>query len=242
VIVAAAVCPHPPLLFRELNGAEDAVAPLRAVCLDTVRDVVDAAERVVLVGGADTGRVWEPSAGQRAGEFGGPGPRAEDPDLPLSLRVGRRLLDEVGWQGPVDPLSVPWDASGEDVRAIAADLVGRPERLGVIALGDGSARRGPTAPGFIDERAFPFDDGLAAALERGDARALLELDHRLAAELMVLGRAAFAVLGALAVLQLGESDGLKPELRYRDDPFGVSYFVARWSFPELSERTAPLTA
>lgn len=240
MIVAAAVCPHPPLLFRELNGAQDAVADLRATCLETVRDVVDGAERVVLVGGAGTARAWDPGVEALAGEFGGPGPRPVGA-LPLSLRVGRRLLDEVGWTGPVDPLSVPWDATDDDVRALATQLVSRPERLAVVALGDGSARRGPTAPGFIDDRAFPFDDGLAEALARGDARALLALDPRLAEELMVLGRAAFAVVGALALTQLGEADGLKPELRYRGDPFGVSYFVAHWRFPELSARATAMT-
>jgi hypothetical protein len=232
VILSAAVCPHPPLLFRELGGAEDAVVALRAACLDTVRDVVADVDRVVLVGGADHGQVWDPALGTEVGEFGGTRlPAAGRSALPLSLRVGRRLLDEVGWTGPLDPMSVPWDATGGQVRALAEDLVARDERLGVVTLGEGSARRGPTAPGFIDERAFPFDDQLAAALERGDARALLSLDARLATELMVLGRAAFAVLGALALVQLGDQDGLVPELRYRDDPFGVSYFVARWSFP-----------
>ncbi len=232
MILSAAVCPHPPLLFRELAGIEDAVAALRAACLDTVRDVVADVDRVVLVGGADHGQVWDPELGTEVGEFGGTRlPAAGRSALPLSLRVGRRLLDEVGWTGPLDPMSVPWDATGGQVRALAEDLVARDERLGVVTLGEGSARRGPTAPGFIDERAFPFDDELAAALERGDARALLSLDARLATELMVLGRAAFAVLGALALVQLGDQDGLVPELRYRDDPFGVSYFVARWTFP-----------
>lgn len=234
MIVSVAVCPHPPLLFRELGGAQDAVAALRSACLQTVRDVVGGAERVVLVGGAGTGRSWDPSLTVRAHDFGGPrhGAGPAGSGLPLSLRVGRRLLDEVGWTGPVEPVSVPWGATEAEVRALAAELVRRPDRLGVVALGDGSARRGTTAPGFLDDRAFPFDDALAAALERGDARALLALDPRLAEELMVLGRAAFAVLGALALQQLGESNGLVPELRYRGDPFGVSYFVARWSFPD----------
>lgn len=239
--MAAAVCPHPPLLFRELNGAQDAVANLRAACLRAVEEVVEGAERVVLVGGGRTAQAWDPGVEAHVAEFGGPGPRTVGPALPLSLRVGRRLLDEVGWTGPVEPLSVPWDATDSEVQVLAASLVSRPERIGVVALGDGSARRGPTAPGFIDERAFPFDDGLAEALARGDARALLDLDRRLAEELMVLGRAAFAVVGALALTQLGEADGLRPELRYRDDPFGVSYFVAQWRFPDLSARATAIT-
>ncbi len=233
MILAAAVCPHPPLLFRELDGAQDAVRALREECLRTVRDVVARADRVVLVGGAETGRSWDEALVPQVRDYGGRGPRPVTRSAaPLSLRVGRRLLDEVGWTGPVEPVSVAWDATEAEVREVAVDLAGRPERLGVVTLGDGSARRGPTAPGFIDDRAFLFDDELAAALAGGNARALLELDARLAQELMVLGRAAFAVLGALALAQLGESEGPDSELRYRGDPFGVSYFVARWSFPE----------
>ncbi len=229
MILAAAVCPHPPLLFRELNGAQDAVAPLREVCRETVRAAVAGAERVVLLGGADSARTWDPALPPPVHRYGGPRP-ATGNALPLSLGVGRRLLDEVGWTGAVEPVSVAWDATAADAEGLARDLVARPGRLAVLTLGDGSARRGPTAPGFIDERSFGFDDAIADALARGDAQALLGLDPRLGQELMVLGRAAFAVLGALALAHPAGPGVVAPELRYRDDPFGVSYFVATWSF------------
>ncbi|MGN6132380.1 MAG: class III extradiol dioxygenase subunit B-like domain-containing protein [Nocardioidaceae bacterium] len=227
MILAAAVCPHPPLLFRELGGTQDAVAALREACRESVRDAAAGADRVVLVGGAASTRAWDPALPPPVHRYGGARPPAGGV-LPLSLGVGRRLLDEVGWSGAVEPVSVAWDATAADAEALAGDLARRSERLAVVALGDGSARRGTTAPGSLDERAFGFDDAIAGALAGGDAQALLDLDPRLAAELMVLGRAAFATLGALALA--GSSGAVAPALRYRDDPFGVSYFVAGWTF------------
>ena len=97
----------------------------------------------------------------------------------------------------------------------------------LLVLGDGSTRRGEKAPGYLDERAFGFDDLVAQALSDGDAEALRDLDVALAAELMVLGSTALRVLGAVA---LHHPEPPEPALAYRDDPFGVSYFVATWRF------------
>lgn len=96
-------------------------------------------------------------------------------------------------------------------------------------LGEGSTRRGQSAPGFLDDRAFGFDDSLAAALAGGDAEALLDIDVRLAEELMVLGRPAVQVLAGVAATTGPVAEAV---LDYRDDPFGVTYLVARWRFSE----------
>ena len=52
-IVAAAVCPHPLLMFRELGGAVDPVAEARAASLAAVAAVAAAADEVVVVGATD---------------------------------------------------------------------------------------------------------------------------------------------------------------------------------------------
>jgi hypothetical protein len=128
---------------------------------------------------------------------------------------------------------VPWDAADGELDAVVGqlrDLAGRSGSLAVLLLGDGSTRRGDKAPGFLDPRAFPFDDAVAQALSDGDAPALRGLDVDLARDLMVGGRSVFRLLGAL-----GHPDGPgAAELTYRDDPFGVSYFVARWTVGDLS--------
>jgi hypothetical protein len=229
VIVAAAVCPHPPLLFRELTGQQDVAAELRAACLSVVGAAISASpDLVVVVGGAVESAAWDASLPVGVRGFGTTGPR-DGPGLPLSLAVGKRLLLEAGWSGPVQMTAVGWTASLDEVTQVAEKLAGRPERIALVVLGDGSARRGEKAPGYIDDRAFPFDEAIGRSLASGDPDALLGLDPTLAEELMVGGRAAFQTLASVVRLQESRP---KAEVVYVDDPFGVMYFVALWNLAE----------
>ena len=92
-------------------------------------------------------------------------------------------------------------------------------------VANGSARRSEKAPGHLDERAAAYDAELEKALRAGDVDALRALDPGLAEELMVGNVAGFARLGELL------TPGLAPEVDYADDPFGVQYWVMRWSLP-----------
>lgn len=219
-----ALCPHPPLLLRELTGREDVAAELRAACLDAVARLLATGPReVVVLGGHDSGGPVDPGLPLDVRSFGTTHPRVAGPALPLSLGVGRRLLDESGWSGPTTMTALAWDAEAGALDPLAEELAGR-SGVAVLLLGDGSARRGEKAPGFLDERAFGFDDAIAQALARGDAPALRDLDARLARELMVGGRSVLRLLG-----RLGERRGLaEAALLHRSDPFGVSYLVASW--------------
>ena len=174
VIVAAVVSPHPPLLLRELTGRVDVAAGLRATAVSALAGATASApDVVVVVGGDDTGGAWDPGLPLDVRRFGTTGARPSPgtPALPLSLAVGRRLLDEAGWSGPTRMHAVARDASAADVDALAGELTRPGERAVLLVLGDGSARRGEKAPGYLDERAFAFDDELAGALEKGDAAA-----------------------------------------------------------------------
>ena len=224
--VPVVLCPHPPLLLRELTGATDLAADLRAACVAAVGDLVAAGPgEVVVVGGADEPGVVAADLPVDVRRFGTPhAAPVAGPALPLSLGVGRRLLDEAGWGGPTAMRAVPWDASAADLEVLADDLAGRRGEAGLLLLGDGSARRGEKAPGFLDARAFAFDDAVAAALETGDAATLDGLDADLARDLMVGGRSVRRLLGTLG-RRLGVA---RATLAHREDPFGVSYFVARW--------------
>ena len=94
-------------------------------------------------------------------------------------------------------------------------------RVALLAMGDGSTRRGPAAPGYLDERAARSTTRCERAVRDGDMAALAGLDPDLARDLMVTGRAAWQVLaGAFA--------GARPatEISYAADPFGVAYLVA----------------
>ena len=233
--VSAVLCPHPPLLLRELTGAADVASDLRAACVGAVRGMLDGEPAVVVVAGGDgTARSWDASLQPDVRRFGTTGARTpRGGSLPLSLGVGRRLLDEAGWAGTTKLVSVPWDAADAELDTFVdqlRDLAGRSGPVGLLLLGDGSTRRGDKAPGFLDPRAFPFDDAVAEALATGDAQGLRDLDVDLARDLMVGGRSAFRLLGAVG-LAGGSVDAA---LAYRDDPFGVSYFVARWAVAGLT--------
>lgn len=228
VITAAAICPHPPLLVRELGGSQDPLAELRGAAVTAVREVTSGAERVVVVGPDDRAGSWDASLPEDVRRFGTTGERTTS-GLPLPLAIGRRLLRDADWSGPVELRAVARHTDDDAVEAMAAELAARPDGTVVVLLGEGSARRGDSAPGYLDERAFSFDDCLATALADGDARALCDIDTDLAEDLMVFGATSFRILGALALHQMARG-GAEPsgELTYRADPFGVSYLVGTW--------------
>ncbi len=232
VIRTVVVCPQPPLLFRELAGRHDAAHEVRDACLAALRQALSPApDVVVVVGGEAATAVRDGSLAPAPELFGGPHPSGGGPravGLPLSLGVGRRLLDEAGWQGPTRLQGVARGAALEEVEQVARSLAGADRTTVLLVLGDGSARRGVHAPGYVDERAFDYDEQTACALANGDVVALLERDVGLAEELMVSGRAALQVMAAAVRAQ---GTPVRAEISYRDDPFGVMYVVATWHLP-----------
>lgn len=241
MLVAAAVCPCPPLLVPEAAaGAAPELDGLRAACDEALRTVLDAEpELIVVVGpGAAADSAWHDQGAPGslrpygvavdvrlgAAGAGGAGVPVLRSPLPLSLTVGAWLLERAGWRGPVRGLEVgegrEWPANSEDGVRVAA-LAGR---VGLLVMGDGSARRDLKAPGYLDERAEEADAGIAAALTRtGSGHFLPWLDADLARELMISGRSPWQVLDGAA------DAGLGGRLLYDEAPYGVGYFVASWS-------------
>lgn len=227
MIVGTAVCPHPPLLLRALTGGQDPAAQVRQASQEALAVLAELEPEVlVVVGGADTvGTHQGTTVPERT--FGGVGPHVGRSEaLPLSLGIAQRLLEEGRHRVPVQMWSVAWGAGSDQITSVAEELVGRPERVGLLVMGDGSARRGPKAPGHLDERAFAFDESVRRALAEGDAEALLGLDADLADELMVAGRAAWQVMAEAVRLQ---GVPVRAEVLYADDPFGVMYLVGTWT-------------
>jgi hypothetical protein len=136
--------------------------------------------------------------------------------------VGRALLDASSWSGPVALQGIAAGAPPAECARLGAALADGASTT-LLVMGDGSARRGPKAPGYVDERARIFDDRATRALSRADVGALAALDPDLAAELLVAGRAAWQVLAG--ALGQGSAAG---RLLLADDPFGVLYLVLTW--------------
>jgi hypothetical protein len=235
MLVAAALCPAPPLLARELTGADPVLPELRQACREAVDDLLRAdADIIVIVGVGSEDRAFDPSARLDVTAYA-PGLRdqvraagwaATDslPALPLPIGLGSRLLDEAGYHGRRELQSVSEGTPSTSCAALGARLAEAAPRVALLVMADGSARRSRRAPGYLDVRAEPFDADVGRAIRTGDMRALLALDGALAAELMATGRPAWQVLaGAMA--------GRRPScvVRYDDDPFGVAYLVASLS-------------
>jgi hypothetical protein len=226
VITSAALCPWPPLLVRELTGADPVLPELRTACAEAVAALLRASPEVVAVVGPGTATTSWPGNGRLNIAAFGPGATApgtaERPELPPAPGIGAYLLDQAGYQGERLIWSVSADEPVAGCRKLGADLAGGSARTALLAIGDGSARRGPRAPGHFDERAAAFDAEAERAVRAGDLTALLDLDPALARELMATGRPAWQVLaGALEGMA-----GLAAEVQYAGDPFGVAYLVA----------------
>ncbi|MGR8007837.1 hypothetical protein [Streptomyces hypolithicus] len=250
MLVAAAVCPCPPLLVPEVAaGAAPELDAARAACADSLG--VLAASRpdlLVVVGSAGPGEASTYPQGATGsfrgfgvdvtvrldtfrafpGTDGGSAPvsgTVVGQELPQSLAVGAWLLTREQWSGaPVEALGVaertPADLCADQGRGLAT----RVERVALLVMGDASACRTLKAPGYLDERAEAFDARAAHALAAADPAALLALDAGLAYELKAAGRAPWQVLAGAA-----QGAGLGGQLLYEDAPYGVGYFVALWS-------------
>ncbi|MFF0436403.1 class III extradiol dioxygenase subunit B-like domain-containing protein [Streptomyces sp. NPDC004327] len=235
MLVAAAVCPCPPLLVPAVAaGAAAELAEARTACSDALGVLAASRpDRLVVVGPAAEGARGVFAAGS-AGSFSGfgvdltvrlgSGPGGERP-LPASLAVAAWLLEATDWAAaPVEGLGVGERLEADRCAAAGREIAGSAERVAVLVMGDGSACRTVKAPGYLDERAEGFDAATARALGEADTAALLALDERLAYELKAAGRAPWQVLAGAA-----EGADLAGRLLYEDAPYGVGYFVAAWS-------------
>jgi hypothetical protein len=223
VIVGAASCPHPPLLLPGVTGgAVPEVEELRAACRAAVEDLVAAVpDVVVVVGGASETRTWPVGTASPRHFFApGPSPGHSGEVLPLSLAVARDLLAF----RPVELHGVDAALPVDDCRAYGRQLAGRPERIGLLVMADGSARRGPKAPGYSDHRAQATDRSFEEALRAGDPEPLLKLEPDVADDLLIGGRAAWQVLSGAC-----ETLAVRSTCQYSDDPFGVWYPVYVWT-------------
>jgi hypothetical protein len=222
--VAVAFCPSPPLLLPDVEGrgAPD-TAELRRACAEAV-DLMLAVrpEVVVVVGGGPPAGVRF-GAGDR-GSLRGYGvdseiafegrARPEGRGLPLAHTVGAWLLDQAGFSGTrvgVGP---------DDLLQLLRDL---PGPLGVLAMGDGSARRTVKAPGYLDDAAVPYDRSVSAALADGDAGFLAGLDLAEGDRLLAAGAATWRAVGAAL-----RGRDISGRVHLDAAPFGVGYLVADW--------------
>jgi hypothetical protein len=252
MLIAAAVCPNPPLLVPEATGMPESggteLNRLRAACHEAVAAL--AAERpdlIAVVGGAGRTAEYPQGAVASLDEFGIPftlPPAAAfpagAPGLPLSLTIAKWLLagmtgSAATTTGPAgqdppgagSPPVVWWgiaaDATTAECLELGETIAALAPRVAVLAMGDGPGGRARGVPGAADPAADRHDEQVAAALAAPSPRALAALDPAQAGDLFVAGRAAWQVLAGAA----GQDD-FDAVLGYAAAPFEVTYFVATW--------------
>ena len=233
MILGAAFLPNPPVVVPAVaSGAAGELELLRRASSEALLRVYgDGTGRLAMLGPAGTSAVHSPVArGSLSGygvslevHLGSPGCGGAV-ELPLSLTVGAWLLGQaLGPSTGAVGFSVGPDFAASRA-AVELLALAESSRLTLVVMGDGSARRSTTAPGYLDPRAEPFDAAVAAALGDGDGEALADLDEVLGAELVAAGVPAWRAAGAL--LAGGSYDA---ELLYSDAPYGVGYFAAVWT-------------
>jgi hypothetical protein len=244
MLIAGAVCPHPPLLIPAAAGGTAGNPPgelgkVLAACDIALRSLTAAVpDLIALVGGGPETRDYPASAAGGLQQFGidltvGTG----EPVLPLSLTVGRWLLLRAGCDGhgpPVAIHAVSQHAPAADCLALGAAIASQAPRVAVLAMGDGTARRAQGTGGAPDADAQEYDDEVAEALAAADARWLGRLDPSLDDKFLVTGRAAWQVLAGAAA-----GRRMHGRLHCCATPFGVTHFVASWDSLELAGDGGP---
>ena len=243
MIVSAALCPSPPLLVRELTGQALVLPELRAAVAAAVADLLASApDLIIVVGAADTTAAWDAGdrldlsayapgpcvTGARANGVRVNGDRANRAPLPLAVGIGAMLLDEAAYHGPRILAGIARSASPDACLTRGRDLAAAAPRVALLVLGEGTARRSPSAPGALDERAEPFDAAVERAFRDGDLSAIGTLDPVLADDLMATGRPAWQLLAG-ALSGPGGAGRPRTKIRYRAAPLGVAYLVATFS-------------
>jgi hypothetical protein len=238
MLVAAAVCPCPPLLVPEVAaGAAPELDAARAACADALGVLAAARPDLLVVLGPAEQSGRGPFPQGTPGSFRGFGvdldvrlgratdAAAPERELPPSLAVGAWLLERTGWaDAPIEGLGIGEPLAPERCIEVGREIGARAPRVALLVMGDASACRTVKAPGYLDERAAPFDAEVARALGAADLAAVQALDAELAYELKASGRAPWQVLSGAA-----EGADLSGALLYEDAPYGVGYLVATWS-------------
>lgn len=159
----------------------------------------------------------------------------EDP-VPALREAVQRAVDWLVRQHANGVAVLAGAARADNVARGAADAVGRriarhlldghpvtDTAAGLLVVANGSARRSEKAPGHLDARAHGFDESIDKALRTGSPAVLRDLDVALGEELWTHDVPALRRLGELV------DDPVDVQVDYADDPFGVQYWVVRWT-------------
>ena len=239
MLIAAAVCPHPPLLIPAVTGTgTDEGHPvaaeltrLRAACDAAVDAVCGAGPQIVVAVGA---------VGPTLRDFGVPSdigvgpPTLSLPQIIARWLIRRWLTARDGQWAGVQPTlllqGVAADATPAECLRLGAELAGLKPRVAMLVMGDGPGCRARGIEGAADPAADRYDAQVTHAFASADPAALAALDPAEADDLFAVGRAPWQVLAGAA-----QGAAYQARLHYAAAPFEVSYYVASWRRPSEAE-------
>ena len=143
-------------------------------------------------------------------------------DVAAASAAGRTLAAAKG-AGPASPGATATGGAATGAagtRGTSTATTGA-ARVGLLVMGDLSARRTAKAPATFHPAAEDFDRRIGDAIRKAELDPLLDIDAALAAELRVGGTAALWLLAGA----LESTSSLRGEVRYEAAPFGVGYLV-----------------
>ena len=170
-----AVVPEPPLLVPELaTGATVETAALRAACREAAHRLAAPRRRGSRSARtpAAAGRCRPTRGGASSGSVSRPSWSASERRTPRarSIPLCRCPLLIAGWLRDGLAVTVRGELVAPDAdppRVVATRRARSPrEDVALLVVGDGAATHTEKAPGYLDERAGPFDDVVAVALAR----------------------------------------------------------------------------
>jgi aromatic ring-opening dioxygenase LigB subunit len=228
VLVAAALCPHPPVVVPEVaTGAAAELDGLRAACDEAIAALLESRpDTIVVVGNGPRTEEFAAGAGgdlRRYGvdvQAGGGGA-----ELPLALTIGAWLLDRSGTTTARRYLSIASEEAPARAAGVGAAAVGGAERVALLVMADGSARRTETSPGPYHPDAVAFDERVTRALAALDTDELLAIDEETCRTLWAGGRTGWQALAGAT----SGSGRLTATIRYDEAPYGIGYLVVSWS-------------
>ena len=222
MITAAALCPAPPLLARELTGGDPVLPEVRDACQAAVAALLRTRPEVIaVVGPAEQTGSFDGASRLDLGIYAPAVGHGGTAGLPSSVGLGALLLDQAGYTGRRLLQAAGQDESASGCAVLGAELARLPERTALLVMADGSARRSRRAPGALDERSAGFDAAVEQAVRSADMAALGQVDRAQARQLMATGWPSWQVLARAL-----EETRLAAEVLYADAPFGVGYLVA----------------
>lgn len=196
-ICGVALVPAAPVLIPELTGSSSVADEPRRHAHNVIRQLIETGpNQIIVVSEGDSDAEFDESSSWGLHRIRGASSIAHGStnSLPISLAIGASLLHESGWKGSVLYRALDRSMPTAQATEWAETLSHSMDDVGILLLGNGSARSTMKAPGSLHPNAEEFNDGLISVVKTRDRDAMMSLLEVHAEEQMSDIRLPLAVL------------------------------------------------